>query len=920
MKHGLFLILIAGLLALPLGAQDEPAANPQLDKIATTRAQVTTELEAGRQAVQAASEGDAKPPQTLQRTVELLEQTDAALAQLAAIIAQGQELQRAKADLIAKHELLSSGQLDEQPPFTFALLDSLRDELSAENAKLETSEASLKAVQANLEQARNGKEDANQARLQAKALLDANKDPQKQAQLGSAHRLAALSSRLAGHVFEQRKLEADNEKISQEIDELRRAFLTEKIAVVAANAQFTEQDKQKQLLDIATKKSTLESAMASAKMDLDYNKGNFIDAKKRLDQAGKSDPAMEEQVKAWRAAVSWRQAEMELISGQTGRLAELETIWTRRFELARRSPDRAILNEWLDETEKIVTALGHDELLAGKKLADLRKQLVTIEGKRDAAQTTQSGAIHWLHQRRQHVLEHIKVYERELTSIEEQRRVADKLIEDITVRLGGFTLQGFASDTWKGVRKLWNYSIEFGDKENPVSVSVGRFIAGMILIVFGFFLSRLISRMIGGFLRRRANLNRDASMALQSVIFYLMLMVLTLIALNMVNVPLTVFTLLGGGIAIGVGFGAQNIINNFISGWILIAERPVRIGDLIEIEGVTGHVRSVGARCTRIRRSDGIDLLVPNSLMLERNLINWTLSDTHIRTTVRVGVIYGSPTDQAARLIQRVVTRCPRVLAHPKPILIFEDFGDNALIFDIFFWVHATAEMDLRHAESEIRFEIDQVFRAAGIVIAFPQRDTHLYPKEPIEVRMIDSAQDDGPAPQFSQQRERVALLREIDLFHSLTEDEIDALGRHLIEHEFDAEEDIVVQDDPGSALFILVGGLLEVKMHADGRERVVGQLIPGEFFGEMAMLTGEPRVATVTAVTNSRVFELRHESLKPILQERQEVAELLSRALAQRRKQSLRNAPEVDPYPDVPEAGFVGEMRRRINRFFGLE
>jgi len=202
--------------------------------------------------------------------------------------------------------------------------------------------------------------------------------------------------------------------------------------------------------------------------------------------------------------------------------------------------------------------------------------------------------------------------------------------------------------------------------------------------------------------------------------------VLFLTVLGMLKVPLAAFAFLSGAVAIGFGFGAQNIINNFISGWIIMGERPIRIGDLIDVDGSLGRVEAINTRSTRIRRFDGVRIVIPNSHMLENKVINWTLVDNEIRTSVRVGVMYGSPVRRVAELIEQATREQEDVLEDPEPKILFEDFGDSALIFDVFFFTLLRPGGDLRRLRSEIRFRIDELFRENSIVIAFPQRDVHV--------------------------------------------------------------------------------------------------------------------------------------------------------------------------------------------------
>ncbi len=271
--------------------------------------------------------------------------------------------------------------------------------------------------------------------------------------------------------------------------------------------------------------------------------------------------------------------------------------------------------------------------------------------------------------------------------------------------------------------------------ENGEAIRVRQVILAIGLLLVGSLLSSLLARWVNRRLRR-GRIRPDAALVVEKVIFYLLIIVVVLSAMHLVHIPITAFAFLGGAIAIGVGFGAQNIINNFISGWILIAERPVRLGDVVEVDGQHGRVEHIAARCTRIRRTDGIDLLVPNSMLLESVVTNWTLVDDQVRAIVRVGIAYGSNVAQARDLIAAAAAADQRVQNNPAPVIIFEDFGDNALILDLYFWTQANQPMQMRQVCSDLRFAIDKCFAEAGIVIAFPQRDVHLNAPGPITVRL----------------------------------------------------------------------------------------------------------------------------------------------------------------------------------------
>ena len=270
------------------------------------------------------------------------------------------------------------------------------------------------------------------------------------------------------------------------------------------------------------------------------------------------------------------------------------------------------------------------------------------------------------------------------------------------------------------------------------AITIGQLALVVALLVFGYLGSRFVGYLLGKRLAH-TKMRPDVVHVFKRIAFFTIFILVVLTALGLLGIPLTSFHFATGALAIGIGFGAQNIINNFISGWILMAERPIRIDDFIELDNATGVVEQVGNRSTRIRRSDGVHMLVPNSQLLERTVVNWTLLDREIRTTVRVGVAYGSPVKKVAELIQKAVAEQAESKKHPAPSVVFEDFGDNALIFDAYFWCDVGGEKALREIRSAIRFRISQLFDDNGIVIAFPQRDVHLDATKPLEIRMLHS-------------------------------------------------------------------------------------------------------------------------------------------------------------------------------------
>ena len=286
------------------------------------------------------------------------------------------------------------------------------------------------------------------------------------------------------------------------------------------------------------------------------------------------------------------------------------------------------------------------------------------------------------------------------------------------------------------MNKVWHLEL-YNSGEHKVMLS--QLCIALMLIFVGVLISKRVSKVVGARLERLKAINPDTAHVLQRILYYFMVTVLVLAVLPIVGVPITIFTVLGGAFAIGIGFGAQNLFNNLISGLIIMMEKPVRIGDIIELGNEQGRVEEVGNRCIRIRRTDGVDVLMPNSFFLEQPVVNWTLSDSVIKGLVSVGIAYGSDTELVRDLLIQSAVEDKRIHTKPEPYVLFEAFGDNALNFELWFWTNVNRPMDLKKIQSDLRFKIDKWCRKEKVSIAFPQRDVHLDTISPLEVKITRS-------------------------------------------------------------------------------------------------------------------------------------------------------------------------------------
>ena len=279
---------------------------------------------------------------------------------------------------------------------------------------------------------------------------------------------------------------------------------------------------------------------------------------------------------------------------------------------------------------------------------------------------------------------------------------------------------------------FWNYVL-FNIDKTPITV--GNLIFGVIFIIVGYQVVRFFVYQVDKRVLTRFDIDIPHRYTIKLFLSYFLFSILFLMTLYFIKVPLTVFTFVGGALALGIGFGAKNIMNNLLCGVVIVTEHPIRVGDLIEVDNLLGVVENIGFRATTIKSLKNTHILVPNSIILEHNILNWTLSDKVIRSTLKLSVCYGSPVEKVKELLLKTAQDHESILTYNKdqsPIVFFSDFGDSGLHFELYYWIAINSPLDLKKVASELRFEINRLFKEEDIRIPFPQRDIHV--KEPIKL------------------------------------------------------------------------------------------------------------------------------------------------------------------------------------------
>ena len=636
--------------------------------------------------------------------------------------------------------------LSSEDPASFLDLDNTRDELAAEQKRLKRVKNRVEAATESLETARKEQKERASARRLALEAVERNSDDDKRQALGDELAEAQLFCEIAEATAQLRQQELENSKTNLEAQQAQVKTLKERAARLGTVAQFGIEQLEELLAELEQQESVLESEInrsEEAENEVTILEGLWLRAQQKIDASQGDKQVLQQEVEGYKVRSRALRERTRLLRQQLERISDYPEIWQRRQQAFLGSPTRANVRKWTEQTEESLEELEGEQAATSLDIEDLQSELKRSKEALEEAESN-SEAASALDRQIAGYESLLESHRQDMESIRESISLHEKLLDELDAGSLTATAKDTLSDAWEGVQGIWNLELtNFG--ENPLTVR--KVVMAVLLLLIGLMVSRSISRFLGAQVLRRIDIDPSASASIQSLFFYTLLLIFTLFSLKVVNVPLTAFTVLGGAVALGVGFGSQNIINNFISGLILHAERPVKVGDLIQLDDLYGNVEHIGARSTRVRTGSNLEIIVPNSAFLQNNVINFTLSSDKVRTSVEVGVIYGSPVVTVTQLLRQAVLETGRVSKDPPPIILFKNFGDNSLVFEIHFWIRMRTVMDRLQVESAVRYRIEQLFTQDGIVIAFPQRDVHLDTASPLQVQMLPVGNDEVPNP-----------------------------------------------------------------------------------------------------------------------------------------------------------------------------
>jgi small-conductance mechanosensitive channel len=257
----------------------------------------------------------------------------------------------------------------------------------------------------------------------------------------------------------------------------------------------------------------------------------------------------------------------------------------------------------------------------------------------------------------------------------------------------------------------------------PISLLQLFLLVGLLILVF--WISSRTKRFLFNRFLVHSGLDRSLQYAISQIASNVVLVVGIFVVLQNTGIHLEALTVFAGAVGVGIGFGLQNITSNFISGLVILAERPITIGDRIEVGGVTGQVLKIRARSTVVVTNDNIATIIPNQKFIDSPVTNWNYGDPKVRFRIPVGVAYGSDVEKVRAKLIEAATEDPHTLADPAPSVFFVEFGDSSLNFELVAWSDEMSHRPRRY-QSDLNFAIERKFREAGIEIPFPQRDLNI--------------------------------------------------------------------------------------------------------------------------------------------------------------------------------------------------
>lgn len=653
----------------------------------------------------------------------------------------------------------------EKPPYSVIMVERLREQVQVGLYRVKDVEIAIETVTVKIQNAEDSLKKAEERERTLQEEIGKESEPAVVAALEWKLGLAALGRKNQATAYAG--LQAAHKSAEEELLVVRQefAFLEKKLEKASKESRFTEEDLQNIKERIEGRKRQFEAELENALAEnqallkrsllaerkiltgIDLSAGGEASRKKR-------SPSLVEEL--YREEVENSNLKIETYQDMLDLNRREQRVWELRYA-AEAKGDTGSTRSIIKLLPKVLTELEHEEQSAALRLRLVLRQLNEKESELSQLEQGKEPA---------DIKRFIEVYQVREKLIMTRMREAEAL-KSVFVRLQDqysetakkaatvAKLKYWQYVVFEKIGNLWKYelftteaSIVVDGKEikGKRGITIGKIAVAVFILSLGYIAGARITKKIVRYLVNRYAVQESSAMLVRRWTMALLLILLLLYSLNLVRIPLTAFAFLGGAIAIGVGFGMQVLMKNLISGLMLLTERPFRVGDLVDVDGIRGRVTNIGIRSSTIRDVSGIETLIPNSTFVEKNVTNWTYSTHQVRYSVSVGVAYGSDVSVVRGELLHVASLHGQLLKDPEPIATLDDFASDTLMFGLFYWIDLESGTDPRIIASDLRIMIEKQLKAEGIVIAYPQRDVHLDSIRPLQVEVVSRQADASPA------------------------------------------------------------------------------------------------------------------------------------------------------------------------------
>ena len=627
-------------------------------------------------------------------------------------------------------------------PYSVLKIDELRDAVRSMTLTSQGAQTRLNMTEGLTESTQRSLKASQEKARQLSERLEEVQDPVKRDTLTADRDLARVRERVEGARVGM--LEAEKMQIQEEVAEARHrmALLTRQLSVAEQDPAFTQQDYDKIKKRLNAEHQSLTDEIERAVVEQSTQRQAVAAGEAALAEADAKDASskratvrekaerltqLTESVELKRLQFDNANLHVELLREMLTGLEQERHIWDVRFATARET--LSVVEEREAYAKIAATAkqirgwkeYGLQQLgMVGSHISDVEDRLAEAPSPARAKSLTdklrlsrhREDLYRRALQRTDSLLGLIDNKQAEFRHREQARSVLARMKEwgrASLVMLGNaWHVELFAAED----------TIEVDGKSitGRRSVTLGKVVTALVILIVGYWVAGIMARFAERQAIARLQLDPNVANIIRQwalACFFLLLVIVTLMS---VKIPITAFAFLGGALAIGVGFGTQNLLKNVISGLLLLLERPLRVGDVIEVDGIRGMVTTIGLRSSTIRDINGVETLIPNSNLLERNLTNWTYSSFRKRYSLRIAVATGSDARRVKEKLRDLAGQHGQILKEPEPYVLFEDFSEQALVFVLHYWIEISPGIDAATVASDLRFMIERTFAEEKIV------------------------------------------------------------------------------------------------------------------------------------------------------------------------------------------------------------